>query len=286
MRTIHRDIVSALLFSKDGKLLMGVKNPDSGGVYADCWHIPGGGIDDGEDQIQALCREIQEEVGIDIRQAKLALADDQGSGETEKTLKDTGEVVLCKMKFNVYRVDLKENTAGIKTSLGDDLAKIEWVDPADLIKYKLTPPSITLFERLGLITPDLSSHGVIALIRNKAGKFLLLEDAREPMKGHWAPPHGRCETSDPSEKDGVIREVKEETGLDVSPVQVILTQPADTKVKTVSFWLVDSTNETVQLDEESSDFGWFSPAEALELQLYPGTKLFFEKVINNEIGLD
>jgi 8-oxo-dGTP pyrophosphatase MutT (NUDIX family) len=54
MRAIHRDIVSALIFAKDGKLLMGKKESDGGGVYADCWHIPGGGIDEGEDQIKAF----------------------------------------------------------------------------------------------------------------------------------------------------------------------------------------------------------------------------------------
>jgi len=130
---------------------------------------------------------------------------------------------------------------------------------------------------------DLSSHGIVAVVRNPEGKFLLLEDAREHMKGHWAPPHGRCEDADGTEENGVIRETKEETGLDVKPVRAILTQPADTKVKTVSFWLVETTTITVELDEESSDFGWFSPQEALDLLLYPGTRLFFEKVVRKEI---
>lgn len=133
---------------------------------------------------------------------------------------------------------------------------------------------------------DLSSHGVVALVRNQAGEFLLLEDSREEMLGYWAPPHGRCETSDPSEEYGVIREVKEETGLDIQPLRKLLTQPADTKVKTVSFWLVELLGGTLELNEESSDHGWLSPGEALELSLYPGTKAFFEKVLNGEISLD
>lgn len=58
---------------------------------------------------------------------------------------------------------------------------------------------------------DLTTHGIVALVRNSNGEFLLLEDARDLMKGKWAPPHGRCEASDASEADGVIREVKEET---------------------------------------------------------------------------
>ena len=153
MKTIDREIVSALIFSKDGKLLMGMKDPESGGVYVDCWHIPGGGVDENETQLDALRREILEEVGIDIRSCRVALADDEGTGETEKTLKDTGEKVLCRMNFNVYRVDVDRDAAEIETKLSDDLVKLEWVVLAKLGDYKLTPPSVALFKRLGLGVP-------------------------------------------------------------------------------------------------------------------------------------
>ena len=109
MRTISREIVSGLIFSKDGKLLMGMKDPKSGGVYLDCWHLPGGGVESDETKEDALRREILEETGIDISNSYIILADDQGSGQTEKTLKDTGETVLCYMKFNVYRIELDRN---------------------------------------------------------------------------------------------------------------------------------------------------------------------------------
>lgn len=152
MRTIDRDIVAALIFSKDSKLLMGMKDPQGGGVYADCWHIPGGGVDQDETQLEALRREILEEVGIDIALSKVTLADSQGAGETEKTLKDTGEKVTCKMQFYVYQVDVNKNAANIKTRPSDDLVKLEWVDLKQLNEYKLTPPSIALFERLGYMS--------------------------------------------------------------------------------------------------------------------------------------
>ncbi len=151
MRTINREIVSALIFSSDGKLLMGMKDPKSGGVYAGCWHIPGGGVDDGETQLQALRREMLEEVGIDSNDCKVELADDKGTGETEKTLKDTGERVICKMRFNVYRVDASKAATDVKLKSSDDLVKLEWIDLKQLGNYKLTPPSVTLFARLGLL---------------------------------------------------------------------------------------------------------------------------------------
>lgn len=151
MRTIHRLIVSALLFSADNRLLMGKKDPKSGGVYLDCWHIPGGGIDENENQIQALTREIQEEVGIDISIAKIELVDSQGKGESEKTLKETRELVTVKMNFYVYKVSLPVESNIVKVSLNDDLKEYKWFKLSEIESVKLTPPSISLFKRLGYL---------------------------------------------------------------------------------------------------------------------------------------
>src|SRR5690242_16784820 len=104
MRTIFRDIVSALIFSKDGKLFMGMKDPAKGGVYPDCWHIPGGGVEQNETKETALQRELQEEVGLQLDPSNFQSLPDAGEGESLKTV--DGEQVLCKMKFYVYRIDL------------------------------------------------------------------------------------------------------------------------------------------------------------------------------------
>ncbi|KKP32872.1 MAG: NUDIX hydrolase [Parcubacteria group bacterium GW2011_GWC2_32_10] len=69
-----------MIFSKDGKLFLGKKNPNNGGVYAYCWHIPGGGVNAGEIDLVALRREMKEETGIDILNYKTELVDDQGKG--------------------------------------------------------------------------------------------------------------------------------------------------------------------------------------------------------------
>lgn len=149
MKKIHRDIVSALIFSKDNKLFMGMKDPDGGGVYSDCWHIPGGGIDEGENKTQALVREIQEETGLDISGYKIEFVDNEGKGISTRKLKDTGEIAECEMTFYVYKVVINDKSAkDIQISLDDDLVKYEWINLEDLRKYKLTPPSMTLFKKL------------------------------------------------------------------------------------------------------------------------------------------
>ncbi len=151
MREIQRNIVSALIFSKDGKLFQGMKDKMMGGVYYDCWHIPGGGVDEGENKEEALKREVKEEAGIDISGYKIVLVDDAGRGESNKTLK-TGEKALCKMKFFVYRVDINDkNSDEIKINLNDDLVKYRWTDHKELSDLKLTPPSVELFKKLGYL---------------------------------------------------------------------------------------------------------------------------------------
>ena len=151
MRTIHRDIVTVLVFSKDGKLLQGKKDSTKGGVYSDCWHPPGGGIDEGEDRVAAARREVFEETGVDITSYPLEFIEN-ATGESEKVLKDTGEKVLCKMKFNLYKVVIdNKNADEIVTKPGDDLAELQWFTLPELKTIKLPPPSAEAFTRFGWI---------------------------------------------------------------------------------------------------------------------------------------
>ena len=149
LRKTKRDVVAALIFSKDGKILMGTKDPKKGGVYSDCWHLPGGGVEPGETNKQAVIREVKEETGLDISAEQAELADDLGSGTAERTLPD-GEQVLVEMRFFAFRVNLQQNAADVVIKLGDDLVHAEWFTKEQLKTVKLTPPSVTLFARLGL----------------------------------------------------------------------------------------------------------------------------------------
>lgn len=151
MRTIERDIVAIMIFSKDGKLFLGKKEKGGGGVYADCWHIPGGGVEAGETKLQATVREMEEETGIRVTEDQLELVDNEGRGQSEKTLRDTGERVVVNMHFEVYKVALDTKADETEVRLEDDLAEFQWVDLADLKDVKLTPPSVELFTKLGYL---------------------------------------------------------------------------------------------------------------------------------------
>jgi 8-oxo-dGTP pyrophosphatase MutT (NUDIX family) len=149
MQTILRDIASAIVLSKDGKILMGEKRADKAAVYADCWHIPGGGVDEGEAIQAALLRELKEEIGLDCSDCDIRLVDDQGSGESVKKLDD--KAVRVKMRFFVHEVKVDQNASDIRLSEDDDLVNLRWFVRDELPSVKLTPPSMSLFKRLGYL---------------------------------------------------------------------------------------------------------------------------------------
>jgi 8-oxo-dGTP diphosphatase len=67
--------------------------------------------------------------------------------------------------------------------------------------------------------PERPILGVGAVIF-RHGKILLVERGREPFKGYWSLPGGALEVGETLEC-GVAREVKEETGLEVTPVAIV-----------------------------------------------------------------
>lgn len=56
-------------------------------------------------------------------------------------------------------------------------------------------------------------------IIEKDGKIVLIKRGKEPFFGQWALPGGHLE-EDEALEDTVVREAKEETGLDVEPVAI------------------------------------------------------------------
>lgn len=58
------DVAAGVLLRQDGRFLLGQRGPDT--VYAGYWEFPGGKVEAGESPAQALCRELDEELGIRV----------------------------------------------------------------------------------------------------------------------------------------------------------------------------------------------------------------------------
>lgn len=145
MRTIKRDIVGAFIFSSDNKILLG-----HSGVFEGQWCVPGGGIED-ETELEALFREVKEEVNLDLSDAEIIQCDDVDYATSEKTLRDTGERVLVDMKFIDFIVKMPFLAEEVVFKCADDFRDGKWFSKAELAVEDIAPGTKRRLGRLGFM---------------------------------------------------------------------------------------------------------------------------------------
>lgn len=118
----------------------------------------------------------------------------------------------------------------------------------------------------------------ISVVIKKDNQYLMLQQSKaKPFPFKWMPVSGGVEKEETLE-EAVIREVREETGLDIEIIGEVAILKGDYKVKQLHFYTANWKNGQVKIDpREVNDFGWFSYEEILKLDLMNATKIFFEK---------
>jgi ADP-ribose pyrophosphatase YjhB (NUDIX family) len=125
--------------------------------------------------------------------------------------------------------------------------------------------------------PDRPIVGVLGVVR-RDGRVLLVQRARAPSVGKWGFPGGVQELGE-TIFAAVARELREETGLDADPLDVLTTidvidHDGDGRIRThyaLIAVLAEWRSGEVSIDDEALDYGWFTPgeAEARELPMLP-----------------
>ena len=123
-----------------------------GGVYEGSYVVPGGGVDEGESQYQALRREMQEETSIDITTGKITQVN-TSTGEHEKTLRDTGERVHVNMTFYDYSIALPQDADSIVVRAEDDRTSPCWVTADELATENIGLPTCRTLQKIGFMNP-------------------------------------------------------------------------------------------------------------------------------------
>lgn len=127
-------------------------------------------------------------------------------------------------------------------------------------------------------------HVVIGILSRKRGddvEYYLVSSTKDfgEFSGAYYPPGGHIETGE-DEKSALIREIKEELGIDVSPIHRIAEMHGDVKDQMTYWWACDMVGGIFVVDsQEIAHSGWFTREEMKSLFLWPATKKFFDEYI-------
>jgi ADP-ribose pyrophosphatase YjhB (NUDIX family) len=102
--------------------------------------------------------------------------------------------------------------------------------------------------------PDIPCVG--AIVRHRDGRILVIQRGQPPAEGMWSLPGGRVEAGEGAE-DAVVREIREETGLDVTVVRevgtVIREAPSGGRYVIRDFLVTPLTNEAPIAADDARD---------------------------------
>ena len=135
-------VVGIIQNSRDEYLIC--KKPITRGVFPGQWALPGGGIEEGEHMIDALRREMREEVGIEIEAIKPLFFKD---GQHLK-LFPNGHSTDIYMIFLLFSC----RACSVDVRLGDEFEEFAWVKRSSLQDYDLNEQTRDTFKQLGALS--------------------------------------------------------------------------------------------------------------------------------------
>ena len=108
-------LIAHALIEKDGKYLLIKRSKIKRGspnMYPEYWDIPGGSVEDYETPVEALVREIKEEVGLDVNIKQIIHED--SNYDKSKNIMFTRLVYKCSLKetgcLPIIKLDPEEHT--------------------------------------------------------------------------------------------------------------------------------------------------------------------------------
>lgn len=119
----QRTVVVGVLWNRAGEVLLCKMKPDRG-VFPDQWGLPGGGMHAGETTIEALERELEEELGLRVSHIEPAFFKDG----CFRKLFPNGNLIPMYIIFLVFNCHAMPGTI----KLNEEFSEYRWVKPGDL----------------------------------------------------------------------------------------------------------------------------------------------------------
>jgi len=121
-----------------------------------------------------------------------------------------------------------------------------------------------------MTTADRPIVGVGAVVFDEAGRLLLIKRRRNPGKGKWAVPGGKPRFGESLEA-AVVRETREETGLEVEVGEVVWV--GEIIEETIHIVIIDYAvslvGGTLNAGDDAEEVRWVTLEEARDLPLSP-----------------
>ena len=108
-----------------------------------------------------------------------------------------------------------------------------------------------------------------AVVRDEAGRLLLVRRGRPPAAGLWSLPGGRIEAGE-TPAQAAAREVREETGLDVEIGAVLITAIVGDGMFRVQDFAAKVVGGELHAGDDAAEVRWVDEAELAGLPLTPG----------------
>lgn len=122
------------------------------------------------------------------------------------------------------------------------------------------------------------SCSVVLAINEKKQVLALKRGSKtRSFPGKWNFPGGKVEDGE-TIGEAASREILEEGGLTVVPSDLLYINTMEHGSSTIHFFMTDKFSGEVKINDESTDFKWIKPAEALKMDFIPLDNKFIKDV--------
>lgn len=122
---------------------------------------------------------------------------------------------------------------------------------------------------------------IIKVIKDNKPAYLLISPKKDFGKytGYYYPPGGHIDQGE-TEQEALIRELKEELNLNISPITKIAETKADIKDQVTYWWECKAQSTDIKIQEsEIANYGYFTENDMKNLKIWPETVSFFKNYI-------